>query len=102
MKSAWQQDLFTFAMHRGCSVAHGTAEQRRKIIDAGADFVIINFDGVAVVQDAIRNGGFDLIVVDEANAYKNVQTNRWKILKKLVDNVDWLWMLTVRPLLSLL
>ena len=97
MKSAWQQDLFTFAMHRGCSVAHGTAEQRRKIIDAGADFVIINFDGVAVVQDAIRNGGFDLIVVDEANAYKNVQTNRWKILKKLVDSVDWLWMLTGTP-----
>mgnify|MGYP003673848349 FL=1 len=97
MKSAWQEDLFTFAMHRGCSVAHGTADQRRKIIDAGADFVIINFDGVAVVQDAIRDGGFDMIVVDEANAYKNVQTNRWKILKKLTDKIEWLWMLTGTP-----
>jgi SNF2 family DNA or RNA helicase len=50
-----------------------------------------------VVQDAIRKGGFDLIVVDEANAYKNVQTNRWKVIKKLVDDVDWLWMLTGTP-----
>ena len=53
MKSAWQQDLFKFAMHRSCSVAHGAAKQREKIINAGSDFVIINFDGVAVVKDAI-------------------------------------------------
>ena len=31
MKSAWQEDLFKFAMHRSCSVAHGTAERRKKI-----------------------------------------------------------------------
>jgi SNF2 family DNA or RNA helicase len=74
MKSAWQEDLFKFAMHRSCSVAHGTSEQRKKILNAGAEFVIINFDGVAVVKDEIINGGFDVIVVDEANAYKNTGT----------------------------
>lgn len=58
-------------MHRSCSVAHGTAKQRAKIIAAGAEFVAINFDGLAVVEDEIIAGGFDLIVVDEANAYKN-------------------------------
>jgi SNF2 family DNA or RNA helicase len=88
MKSAWQQDLFTFAMHRGCSIAHGTAGQRKKIIEANADFVIINFDGVAVVEEDIAKAGFDLIVVDEANAYKNVQTNRWKTLNRLMKNTE--------------
>lgn len=98
MKSAWQQDLFKFAMHRSCSVAHGSATQREKVIRAGADFVIINFDGLAVVKDAIVAGGFDLIVVDEANAYKNAQTNRWKILNRLVtDTQPRLWMLTGTP-----
>jgi SNF2 family DNA or RNA helicase len=98
MKSAWQKDLFTFAMHRSCSVAHGDAKQRKKIIDAGADFVIINFDGVGVVKDEIAAGGFDLIVVDEANAYKNPQTNRWKILAQLLQATDpYLWMLTGTP-----
>jgi|TARA_R110000796_G_scaffold48281_1_gene115835 SNF2 family DNA or RNA helicase len=97
MKSAWQQDLFKFAMHRSCSVAHGTAAQRRKIINAGSQFVIINFDGVAVVKDEIIKGGFDLVVVDEANAYKNAQTNRWKILNAIAKDVPWMWMLTGTP-----
>jgi len=97
MKSAWQEDLFKFAMHRSCSVAHGTSEQRKKILNAGAEFVIINFDGVAVVKDEIINGGFDVIVVDEANAYKNAQTNRWKTLRDITASTTWLWMLTGTP-----
>jgi SNF2 family DNA or RNA helicase len=98
MKSAWQQDLFKFAMHRSCSVAHGAAKQREKIINAGSEFVILNFDGLAVVKDAIASGGFDLIVIDEANAYKNPTTNRWKILNRLVHDTDpRLWMLTGTP-----
>ena len=97
MKSAWQEDLFKFAMHRTCSVAHGTSATRKRIINAGSEFVIINFDGVAVVKEEIEKGGFDLIVVDEASAYKNAQTNRWKILRDLCKGIDWLWMLTGTP-----
>ena len=98
MKAAWQQDLFKFAMHRSCSVAHGDSKQRKKILAAGAEFVILNFDGLAVVKDEITNGGFDLIVVDEASAYKNAQTNRWKILNTLIKTTDpRLWMLTGTP-----
>ena len=97
MKSAWQQDLFKFAMHRTCSVAHGTSTQRRKIINAGSEFVIINYDGVAVVKDEIINGGFDMVVVDEANAYKNAQTNRWKTLRDITTNTPWVWLLTGTP-----
>ena len=98
MKAAWQTDLFKFAMHRSCSVAHGSAEQRRKIIDAGSEFVVINFDGVAVVEDEIKAGGFDLIVVDEATAYKNAQTSRWKVLNRIIKETNpRLWMLTGTP-----
>ena len=32
MKSAWQADLFTFAMHRHCDVAYGDPKKRKKII----------------------------------------------------------------------
>jgi len=97
MKSAWQQDLFKFAMHRSCSVAHGDAKQRKKIINAGSQFVIINFDGVAIVKDDIIKGGFDLIVVDEANAYKNPQTDRWKVLREVAEKAKGMWMLTGTP-----
>ena len=82
MDSAWRNDLFSFAMHRTVDVAHGSKEKRKKIINGGAEFVIINYDGVEVVSDEIANGGFDLFIVDEATHYKNAQTKRWKTLNK--------------------
>ena len=97
MDSAWRADLFKFAMHRSVDIAHGSADKRRAVIESQAEFVIINYDGVEVVADAIASGGFDLIVVDEANAYKNAQTNRWKVLNSLVKPDTWLWMLTGTP-----
>lgn len=97
MDSAWRNDLFTFAMHRTVSVAYGSAAKRREIIEGDSDFVIINYDGVEIVEDAIANGGFDLIIVDEATHYKNVQTKRWKCLNRLVRPDTWLWMMTGTP-----
>jgi len=97
MKSAWQGDLFKFALHRTVAVAYGNARKRKEIINAGAEFVIINFDGVGIVKDEIINGGFDLIVVDEASAYKNAQTSRWKDLRDLTRVIKGLWMLTGTP-----
>ena len=55
MKSAWQNDLFKFAMHRTCDIAYGDRKKRSKIVNGGAEFVIINFDGVAVVEDVIAS-----------------------------------------------
>jgi SNF2 family DNA or RNA helicase len=97
MDSAWRNDLFRFAMHRRVDVAYGKPEKRKEIIRGEAEFVIINYDGLEIVADAIAQGGFDLIVIDEANAYKNPQTKRWKILSKLVQPTTWLWMLTGTP-----
>jgi SNF2 family DNA or RNA helicase len=97
MKSAWQQDLFKFAIHRTCDIAYGEAKQRRKLINQGAEFVIINFDGVEIVKEDILKGGFDLIVVDEASAYKNAQTTRWKTLREIAKTVKGMWMLTGTP-----
>jgi len=97
MKSAWQQDLFRFALHRTVAVAHGARDKRKEIINGGAEYVIINFDGVGIVKNEIANGGFDLIVIDEASAYKNAQTARWKDLRDLTRSIKGLWMLTGTP-----
>jgi len=97
MKSAWQADLFKFAIHRTVAVAHGSAKKRKEIVEAGAEFVVVNFDGVGIIKKQIMDGGFDLIVVDEASAYKNAQTVRWKDLRDLTRAVKGLWMLTGTP-----
>lgn len=97
MDSAWRADLATFAPHRTVDVAYGSSKKRAKIINQGAEFVIINYDGVDIVLDEVRNGGFDLVIVDEATHYKNPQTKRWKTLRKIVDDSTWLWMMTGTP-----
>ena len=97
MDSAWRNDLFKFAMHRTVDVAYGKPEKRKTIISGEAEFVIINYDGVEIVADTVADAGFDLIVIDEANAYKNPTTNRWKVLNKLLKPNTWLWMLTGTP-----
>ena len=97
MESAWRDDLFTFAPHRTVDVAYGSSKKRKEIIEQGAEYVIINYDGLAIVKEEIAAGGFDLIIVDEATHYKNAQTNRWKTLNKLVKPETWLWMMTGTP-----
>jgi SNF2 family DNA or RNA helicase len=97
MDSAWRNDLFSFAMHRTVDVAYGSKEKRKKIINQGSDYVIINYDGVEIVAEDIANGGFDCIIVDEATHYKNAQTKRWKTLNKLLTDQTWLWMMTGTP-----
>ena len=99
MKSAWQNDLFKFAMHRKVAVAyHSDATKRKELISKyNAEFVITNFEGVAIAKNQIMDGGFDLIVIDEASAYKNAQTDRWKTLRDLHVHIKGLWMLTGTP-----
>lgn len=97
MDTAWREDLFTFAPHRSVSIAYGASKKRKEIIQQGSDFVIINYDGVDIVAEEIINGGFDLVIVDEATHYKNAQSKRWKVLRRIVKDDTWLWMMTGTP-----
>ena len=97
MHSAWQADIFKTAMHRTCGVAHGTVSKRQKVIAESYEFVVINFDGVHTVFDDLYKANFDLIIVDEANAYKTATTRRWKTLAKLLRSETKLWMMTGTP-----
>lgn len=97
MDSAWRSDLFKFAMHRTVDIAHGSKRKRQEIIANGADYVIINYDGVEIIKDEIEEGGFDLIIADEATHYKNAQSKRWKTLNSLMAPSTWLWMMTGTP-----
>jgi len=97
MDSAWRADLFKVAMHRTVDIAHGSADKRKKIINGGSEFVIINYDGIGIVEEEIRNGGFDLIIVDEASHYKNSQSKRWKTMHRLLRPDTWLWLMTGTP-----
>jgi SNF2 family DNA or RNA helicase len=97
METAWRSDLFKTLMHRTVAIAQGTRTQRQAVVAGKYEFVIINFDGVKVITNELINGGFDLIIVDEANAIKTVQTERWKSLAALIKPTTRLWMMTGTP-----
>ena len=98
MKSAWMADLFKFAVHRSCDVAYGTRSQREEVIRGKTEFVVINHDGVGTVKNVLMaQKWFDLIIIDEANAYKNVQTVRWKTLRDVLVFKPMVWMMTGTP-----
>lgn len=99
MHSAWMGDIGNSVIHRTAAVCHHSkAGRRREIIGNGYEFIICNYDGLPLVADTIlKDGTFDLIIADEANAYKNVTTDRWKCLARLITPATHLWMMTGTP-----
>lgn len=99
MQSAWMQDLQNSVIHRSAIVAHHQQSMRRlEMVQGDYEFVITNYDGLNLIADeVIKDGRFDLVIVDEANAYKNVGTKRWKSLNKIVKPEVMLWMMTGTP-----
>jgi SNF2 family DNA or RNA helicase len=97
MESAWRSDLFKTVMHRSVALATGSRKKRIEAIESDAEFVIINFDGVKVVQKELMAGGFDLVIVDEATAIKTVTTDRWRMLATLITARTRVWLMTGTP-----
>ncbi len=99
MHSAWMQDIGNSVIHRSAVVAHHAHAARRiELIQDDYEFVITNYEGLNLIAQEIKNDGrFDLVIVDEANAYKNPQTRRWKALNSIIRPETYLWMMTGTP-----
>lgn len=99
MHSAWMQDLGNSIIHRSAVVAHHAQAARRiELIQEDYEFVITNYEGLNLIANEVKNDGrFDLVIVDEANAYKNPQTRRWKALNSIIKPETYLWMMTGTP-----
>lgn len=97
METAWQSDLFKSIMHRTVGIAHGSREVRKKVINGHYEFVIINHDGIKLMASEIEHAGFDLIIVDELNCFKNSTTDRSKALHSIIKPTTWVWGMTGSP-----
>lgn len=99
MHDAWMSSIAKSIIHRSAVVAHHAQAMRRlEMVQGDYEFVIVNYDGVNLIsQEIINDGRFDLVIVDEANAYKNASTKRWKTLNKILTPDTMLWMMTGTP-----
>lgn len=99
MHDAWMSGVAKTVIHRSAIAAHHSQASRRiEMVQGDYEFVIVNYDGLNLIAEEIINDGrFDLVIVDEANAYKNVATKRWKTLNKILKPETMLWMMTGTP-----
>jgi SNF2 family DNA or RNA helicase len=99
MDSAWMQDINNTIIHRSVIIAHHTKAARRiEMVQGDYEIVISNYEGLNLIANEVVNDGrFDLVIVDEANAYKSVTTARWKTLNSIITPTTYLWMMTGTP-----
>ena len=100
-----------FIGRRSFEIVHGTAEQRREILQRPADFYLINFDGICVgaktkhrklqlgglAQDLHARADIRIAIIDEASAYRDRRTRRHRLARLLLQQRDYLWLLTATP-----
>lgn len=99
MHSAWMGDINSSIIHRSAIVAHHAQASRRiEMVQQNYEIVITNYEGLILIANEVKaDGRFDLVIVDEANAYKNPSTRRWKALASILTPETYLWMMTGTP-----
>ena len=99
MHSAWMGDINNSIIHRSAVIAHHPQASRRiEMIQRDYEIVITNYEGLNLVaEEVVNDGRFDLVIVDEANAYKTITTKRWKALNSILNPNTYLWMMTGTP-----
>lgn len=97
MNPAWGKDLLYHLPHRKFAICHGTREIRTKILRGSAEIVIINHDGIKIMEDEIAKSGFDLFIIDELTAFKNMDTDRTRAAIRIARKMKGVWGFTGEP-----
>lgn len=102
MHPVWENEInSTFLFRRRCAVLHGTRKKRLDLLgDPDVEFHIINHDGIKTIEDQLCDAGFDAVIVDEAARFRNARSKRYKVLEKITDKAQWVWLLTGTPVPS--
>ena len=84
MKAVWGKELLMNLTHRKFSIAHGTKQIRLGALKQSTQFVVINHDGIKILEDEIIAEQFDVIIIDELTAFKS-NSERTKCMKRIAD-----------------
>ena len=98
LRSVWVKELFTIAPGARVEVVQGDAAKREAACKRQADYYVINHDGIKhSLKWLLKIGHIKRIIVDEATAFKNATSDRWKALHQLVRTCR-LWLMTGTPM----
>lgn len=100
LNTVWTGDIFKILLHRQCAVVHGSMEKRLKALDMDVDFYILNHDGIALTEVAKlirKRKDIDLIILDEAQFFRNSRTDKYKFLSWILERKRRFWPMTGTP-----
>jgi SNF2 family DNA or RNA helicase len=111
LQRVWADAIFkTFLGKRTWEILHGTPAERMERLSRKPDFAITNFEGVGIgtktrrgfsiegFSAALRDDeAIQLIIVDEASAYKDSTTKRHRIARSVLGQRSYLWLITGTP-----
>lgn len=99
LQRVWADAIFqNFLGRRKCTVVYGDGATRRRLLSLPADFYVLNYDGLRVVErDLAARSDIRMAIVDEASAYKDRTTKRHRLARSLLAPKDYLWLMTGTP-----
>lgn len=96
LRPTWMREINTFMPHLQVHLVRGDRETRDLVLKQPAHIYLINHDGVKFTE-TLEALAFDVICVDELTPFKNVQTKRFKAMRRAADGCKWRWGMTGTP-----
>lgn len=99
MQRVWGDAIFEHFMgRRTYAILYGTRKERIARFNEKHDFYIINFDGLNTIKkELIERPDIQLVIVDEASAYRDATTVRHKVIRQTLMLRKYFWMMTGTP-----
>lgn len=109
LETVWANSIFDSFTRRSGVVLYGSAARRQKLFSKDFDFYIINHDALPTITQRgydnrhrlvsvqLMRDDIDLVIIDELGEFRSPSTNKFHLLKKLVEGVPYVWGLTGTP-----
>ena len=97
--SVWAQETRKWAhlKHLKVSVCTGSQKARLTALQADADVFVINRENIDWLVENTKKWPFDMVVIDESSSFKNASSQRFKALRRVLPQTEYMVLLTGTP-----
>lgn len=94
----WCEEIKKWDLNLTYSIVLGNPQQRRSALQGEADIYIINRENVTwLVEESGMPWDYDCVVIDELSSFKSSSSKRWRALRKVIFQSEYVYGLTGTP-----
>lgn len=93
----WPNEVAKWDAFAGLDVAILHGPKKNKALASDAPICVINPEGLQWLSSRPDAEDFDVLVIDESTKFKNRDTLRFSILRRMLPQFTWRWILTGTP-----